>query len=79
MRAGNSSEAAAEEEAEEALELPDCCSYDQVYGKIIELLERAASAGETALSRALAAELKVSEGARRSSERAAHDETGQRV
>ena len=40
--------------------LPECCTYDQVFARIIELLSTATNSNDTALSRALVDELEVS-------------------
>lgn len=40
--------------------LPECCSYGQVYARIIELLSATESSNDTELSRALLDELEVS-------------------
>lgn len=42
------------------LKLPECCSYDQVYARIIEMLSSATNSNDTALGRALVDELEVS-------------------
>jgi hypothetical protein len=50
----------AEQRAHRLPQLPECCTYDQVYARIIEMLSSAASSNDTALSRALVDELEVS-------------------
>ena len=52
------------------LKLPKCCSYGQVYAKIVDLLGATKSSGDTELSGALLDELEVSAAASTSSKQA---------